>query len=153
MPGPVTEGGLWSSGKRLCLPVGCQDTTPLDVSVFSLLCVQELLGEKDIWDRAASLALPAAAGSGQPPCRVLCKAPAESRQGFSRVPGPGGRCLWHLSGEGLCQSSPWPLLGVQGRVAPCSGTLHFPKPAFFSPLNSRALLWIAFVGVLLPSVS
>lgn len=141
---------LWEKALSSCRLPGHNSS---DVSVFSLLCVQELLGEKDIWDRAASLALPAAAGSGQPPCRVLCGLQLRAGRAFPECLDPAADVFGICRERGCARVAPGHCWESKVVWLPVVGPFTSPNPLFFFPLSSRALLWIAFVGVLLPSVS
>lgn len=83
MVGRVRQEGLRSSGEGHSLPLPGHKFS--DVSVRSSLRLQVLLGEEDIWEGAALMALPARAAA----VPSAAPDPAQSGQGISRKPGAG----------------------------------------------------------------
>lgn len=147
--GHVRQERLQSSRERHCLPTGCQDTSPLMFQCtpcFVCKCCLEkrLFGRELHWwlcqqQLAAGSCLAWRCARSSPEQSGLFLKPALTADTWlnSTV-----QASSRLVGEEWCQSDLWPLWGVGGHVAPCSGPFTSPKSSVFLALNSSAVLVI-----------
>lgn len=147
--GHVRQERLQSSRERHCLPGGCQDTSPLmfqSTPCFACKCCLEkrLFGRELHWwlcqqQLPAGSCLAWRCARSSPEQAGLFWKPTLAADTWLNA---SMQVSSHPVGEGRCRGDLWPLRGVGGHVAPCSGPFASPKPFVVLPLNSSAVLVI-----------
>lgn len=145
----MRQEGLQTSGERHCLPARLPGHTSSDVSASSLLCVQVLLEEEDIWEGAALIALPAAASSGRPPCPALRRLQPRAGRAFPEDLDTAADAWLRaavqapLASGGRGAVAGWPLAtaGSQRSSGSVQGDASLPQNHFSPPLSIAALFF------------